>query len=121
MNIILGQENASAIAEKYIVLELDTLKIDKELDPVTAYCLVEISSLTDLLAIESLRVHHAKMMENYKERRWEQCQRDVESLMGTWNGELDSFYSEINNRLINYISDEPGPDWTPVLNKVSVS
>jgi len=118
MNIIMGRENAAVIGEKYIVLELDTLRLDPQQDPVTAYCLIETVNINDLVITDTLKEHHARLMENYKTRRWHQCLQDIESLMGSWGGQVDSFYEEIGNRVRVYTESDPGPNWDPILNKI---
>lgn len=78
MNIILGKENADQAREKYTILELDTLLIDNE--PVTAYCVVEMVSLEEIALLPHIQAHHARLIDNYKSRQWQQVLNDVESL-----------------------------------------
>lgn len=117
MNIILGTENADQVRQKYPVLELDTLRIDDEL--VTAYCIVEMVSLEEIALLPHIQDHHARLIENYKSRRWEDVIKDVESLRTHWRGELDSFYDIMEQRSREYIANDPGPDWTPVIDKTA--
>lgn len=119
MNIVLGKDNASKIGEKYVILELDTLKISKDSDPVTAYCLVETTNLNELAILDTLRDHHSRMMDAYKTKNWHQVKSDIEGLKGCWGGQVDSFYEEIETRVNRYINDDPGEDWSPVLDKVA--
>jgi len=119
MNIIMGRENAAEIGKKYTVLELDTLCLDPAQDPVTAYCLIETVNINDLTISDTLKEHHARLMENYKTRRWHQCLQDIEGLRGSWGGQVDSFYEEIDSRVRLYLASDPGEQWDPVLNKTS--
>lgn len=121
MNIIMGRENAARIGEKYTVLELDTLCLDPNQDPVTAYCLIETTNINDLVILDTLKEHHARLMQNYKTRQWHQCLQDIESLRGSWSGQVDSFYEEIDGRLRKYLETDPGESWNPILNKTSIS
>lgn len=118
MNIIMGRENAAEIGKKYTVLELDTLRIDIAQDPVTAYCLVETVNINDLAISDTLKEHHARLMENYKTRRWHQCLQDIESLRGSWGGQVDSFYEEMDSRVRGLLESDPGEDWDAVLIKM---
>ena len=118
MNIIMGRENAAMIGEKYTVLELDTLRLDPGQDPVTAYCLIETFNINDLVITETLKEHHASLLEHYKTRQWHQCLRDIESLRGCWSGQVDSFYEEIDGRVRRYLENDPGENWTPILDKI---
>ena len=117
MNIILGRENAVMAGEKYTVLELDTLNLDSDQDPVTAYCLIETANINDLVLLDTLKEQHDQMISYYKTRQWHRCQQAVESLRGCWSGQVDSFYDEIASRLIKFIESDPGESWSPVLNK----
>lgn len=117
MNIILGRENAAMVGEKYTVLELDTLNIDPDQEPVTAYCLIETTNINDLVLLETLKQQHDQMMSDYKTRQWHQCQQAVESLRGCWSGQMDSFYDEMTARLSRFIESDPGQEWSPVLDK----
>lgn len=113
MNIILGKENADLAREKYTVLELDTLVIDGE--PVTAYCVVEMVSMEEIALLPHIQDHHARLIENYKSRRWDEVLKDVESLRTHWRGELDSFYDIMEQRSRDLLADDPGPNWTPLI------
>lgn len=115
MNIILGKENAEQAREKYPVLELDTLLINNE--TVTAYCVVEMVSLEELALLPHIQEHHARLIENYKSRQWDQVLKDVESLRTHWRGELDSFYDIMEQRVRGYLENDPGPNWMPVIDK----
>jgi len=119
MNIILGRENAALVGEKYTVLELDTLRIDPEQDPVTAYCLIETVNINDLMIVETLKEHHAHLLEHYKTRQWHQCLADIESLRGCWSGQVDTFYEEIDRRVRIFLETDPGENWDPVLDKTA--
>jgi hypothetical protein len=117
MNIILGRENAAEVSEKYTVLELDTLQLGTDQEPVTAYCLIETASINDLVLLDTIKEQHTHMMQNYKTRQWHQCQQNIESLRGCWGGQMDSFYDEIASRLNMFMESDPGDQWSPVLNK----
>ena len=119
MNIILGRENAANVALKYTVLELDTLLLDPDQEPVTAYCLIEETNINNIVLLETIKEHHARMMNNYKTRQWHQCLQDLESLKGCWSGQVDSFYEEIDSRLRRYLAQDPGEDWDAVLVKTA--
>ena len=117
MNIILGRENAAMVGTKYTVLELDTLSMDPGQDPITAYCLIETTNINELVISDTLKEHHARMIENYKTRQWHQCLQDIESLQGSWSGQADSFYDEMSTRIKNYLQNDPGQDWSPILHQ----
>lgn len=117
MNIIFGKENAEQLKDKYTVLELDTIQFPNNGPVVTAYCVVEKLSLGHLPMIETMSNLHQSLIIQYKQRNWATCQEIVSKLMGFWNGELDSFYQEMLQRITTYQQTEPDSSWTPVIIK----
>lgn len=118
MNIIFGKENIASVDTKYIVLELDTIRIlpmDKE---ITAYCLVEHIAVNDLPRVQEMKNLHTNLMENYKKKDWNYCQQAMEHLIGFWGGEVDTFYGELQARIADFVETDPGSDWNGVVNKV---
>jgi len=109
MNIIFGQQNLAEIDDKYILLELDIVKVKDSLIP--SYCLVEKIGLQDVVALDNHRDLHAKFVKNYRLKNWSFCEQAIEHLLGKWNGELDSFYLEISRRIALFKETAPPDDW----------
>jgi hypothetical protein len=116
MNIILGHENVKDIQDRYIVLELDTFRL-RGRPPTTAYCLIENPPVNELLTLGSWIDLHNNLLKNYKKRDWKFCQEAVELLHGRWNGELNSFYKEMQSRINDYQRQEPPTDWDGILDR----
>lgn len=117
MNIIFGKEQVETMLDKYTILELDTFQIGSDSEPLTAYCAVETVSPDDLLQIDELKIKHADMIKYYQSQQWNQCQHTLTELQGKWNGELDSFYQEIDSRIRKFLKQDPGPGWSHVIVK----
>lgn len=117
MNIILGDINQSEISDKYIILTLDTFKISGADEPVKSFCILEDIPIADLMQVEALRDLHENLIKNYGLRNWNYCEQALEHLMGRWDGQIDSFYENLSQRVISYKQHEPGPDWSPVINR----
>lgn len=117
MNIIFGKEQFETMSGKYTLLELDTFQIGTDSEPITAYCAVENISPEDLLQIDELKIKHADMIKHYQARQWDQCQHILEELHGKWNGELDSFYQEIDFRTHKFTEEDPGANWSYIIVK----
>ena len=45
--------------------------------------------------------------------------RRMEGLMGKWNGELDSFYTDLLKRVMNYKENEPPEEWDGIRIKIN--
>jgi hypothetical protein len=109
MNIIFG-DSIKDIPDSYTVLELDTFKTPNGATSV-AYCVVEKIPLADFDKLEAYKKVHADLLANYRGREWTYCEHAIEGLMGKWNGELDSFYSDLLLRVVAYRQTPPGEDW----------
>lgn len=116
MNIILGESALEQVGNKYIALELDTIKIGNS-TPVKAYCVVESIPLPDFPKVESLRKVHATLIEEYHNQNWGFCEQALEQLHGSWNKELDSFYTDLSSRIAEFKENPPGDSWTGVISK----
>jgi hypothetical protein len=116
MNIIFG-ESIKDIPDSFTVLELDTFNFVNEGRQSTAYCVVEKIPLADFDKLEAYQKVHADLIANYRRREWTYCEHAIEGLMGKWNGELDSFYSNLLLRVMEYRQSPPADDWDGFLVK----
>ena len=116
MHIVLGDQVTEALKEKYIMLELDIFRLDARSQEVSAFCLVENVPLHELPEVEQFRDLHAQMIRNYRLGNWKFCEDALEYLQGRWNGEVDSFYHELNSRIAN-LRDQQLDDasWNPAI------
>jgi hypothetical protein len=117
MNIIFGKENAERLKEKYTVLELDTIKFGNTDSAATAYCIIEDMNFDEIPMIESMQTLHADLIVKYQSKNWTTCLEIIKRLQGFWNGELDSYYTVLQQRVENLLEDPPGPEWSPVIQK----
>ena len=109
MNIIFG-DAATEIAKHYTVLELDTVEIASS-QQIKTFCVVDKIPLTEFAQLESYKKIHHDMIQQYRNQNWEFCRRAIDSLLGKFNGELDSFYQEILSRVNTYQTNPPGNNW----------
>jgi hypothetical protein len=98
MHIILGTEAAERLKENYTVLELDTFTANNQ--SVTAFCVVSEVPITDLPNLEHHRQLHADFIEEYKKGNYTYCINAVEHLKGKFNGDMDSFYDIVIDRIV---------------------
>jgi hypothetical protein len=117
MHIIFGNENVNQFTDKHTVLELDSFRQGNATDIVTAYCVVETIPLMELPSVERHRNMHEHLIKNFKTKNWSFCEQAIEHLKGKWNGELDSFYKNLLDRLAEYKTTDPGADWDGILKK----
>lgn len=117
MNIIIDPENLQDYQQKFTVLELDTIRVDGLSRTVTAYCVIEQIPIMELPHVESKRNLHQNLIDNYRKKDWNFCIQALDHLMGSWNGEVDSFYEELRGRVTKYIEQDPGEDWDGIISK----
>jgi adenylate cyclase len=110
MHIIFGS-TIEEIPNSFTVLELDTFRMVKENRTDTAYCVVEKIPLTEFTTLDAYKKIHADLVRYYKQRQWEYCENAIEGLMGKWNGELDTFYTDLLQRVIAFKQTPPAEDW----------
>ena len=115
MNIIFGDSAAQKAQEKYIVLELDTFQVDQQ--QTTTYALVERVSLMEMPSLDKFKELHSKLMTEYRKRNWKYCEDVMEHLQGKWNGELDTFYTVLTERIQDLKTQSLGDDWTGIVQR----
>jgi hypothetical protein len=103
------------IKSKYMLLPLDTFYFVDADKKSTAYCLIESAPIQEMFSVDQYLDLHQNLIKNYYLRNWNYCEQAVEQLLGRWNGEIDSFYNEMDERVKTYKEQDPGPDWTGVL------
>ena len=117
MHIIFGS-TIKEIPNSFTVLELDTFRMVKENRTDTAYCVVEKIPLTEFTMLDAYKKIHADLVRYYRQRQWEYCENAIEGLMGKWNGELDTFYTDLLARVIKFKQNEPPADWDGTLLRI---
>jgi len=99
MYIIFGQEIAQEVRDRHVVLELETFVVDGESK--TAYCVVPgesipVSELPDLDRKQRL---HQALIDALNKQEFDTVLITIGHLIGSFGGEVDSFYLEIKTRL----------------------
>ena len=116
MKIIFG-DALETLPDNYTVLELDTFVFPPDSQKRTSYCVVEKVALTDFPLMEAYIKVHSDMMTAYRDQNWDYCLHAIKGLMGRWNGELDSFYSNLLQRVEKYQANPPGDYWTGYIDR----
>jgi hypothetical protein len=119
MNIIFGDNVAQLAREKYTVLELDTFVINGQEQSATAYAIVEKIPLQEMSMLDRFQDLHDNLMKEYRKRNWKYCEDAIEHLKGRWNKEIDTFYSELTERIQSLKSQSLDDTWTGFIVKSS--
>lgn len=116
MNIIFG-DALNSLPDNYTVLELDTFILPPDGNCHTSYCVIDKVPLTDFPMMDAYIKVHADMMKAYRDQNWDYCEHAIRGLTGRWNGELDSFYTNLLQRVEKYKVNPPGDDYTGFIDK----
>jgi hypothetical protein len=116
MHIIFG-DAPSVMSDNYTLLELDTFKLPSKDQPVKAYCVVANIPIEEFGIMENNKKIHADLISQYRLQNWEFCKMAIDNLRGRWGGEVDSFYSNLEKRVLEYQNNPPGEAWDWTLTK----
>jgi hypothetical protein len=116
MHIIFG-DAVKEIPNSFTVLELDTFYLTNEQKNVSAYCVVEKIPLAEFSVLEANKELHKNLIKYYRQQQWNYCEHAINALIGKWNGELDSFYSELYQRIQQLKDSNLESSWDGVLVK----
>jgi hypothetical protein len=99
MQLIFGHDNAEQLREQHTILELES--VTKDGVTLDVYCLVPADkiNLVELPQLEHNRKLHQAFVDAYKSQDFKICRDLHEHLLGKFGGEVDSFYTEIINRI----------------------
>jgi len=117
MNIIFGDNIAELAREKYTVLELDTLVMSGQDQTATAYAIVEKIPLQEMSTLDRFQDLHDNLMKEYRKRNWKYCEDAIGHLQGRWNTEIDTFYSELYDRIQSLKTQSLPDDWSGYITK----
>jgi hypothetical protein len=117
MKVIFGKQVAESLGDRMTILELDTFFQPGLTDPITAYAVLENTSVPfpEIPVAEKQRELHNTMMLEYRRRNWNYCVQALEHLVGKWGGELDSFYEELSKRISQLQEANLPNDWTGIV------
>lgn len=116
MHILFGSEQVDQVRQEgnYTFLELDSIQPTPDAQPQTAWCILADVPLPEINQLQAKVKMHHDMLQFYRTQQWSECQQLLELLIGSWNGEVDSFYQEITKRIALYQKNPPGEDWDAV-------
>lgn len=118
MNIIFG-DAVDHVANTHTVLELDTFRLMSSEQLIKSYCVIDNLPLAEFPHLEANKNIHQQLIEQYQQQNWEFCRSALHTLMGCWNGEMDTFYQHLSDRVDECIANPPGADWSAILPKFS--
>jgi hypothetical protein len=112
---IIFDDAVSTLPDKFTILELDTFRVGDKTQ--TAWCVVENIPLADFPTVDAYKKVHSDLMQAYRDKNWEYCESAIKGLTGRWNGELDSFYSTLGQRIESLRQQVLDNTWDGIIEK----
>ena len=98
MQIIWNRAAAESLRTNQTVLELETFAVGDQ--TITAYCVVPAERVfPDIARLENLKELHKSFITALNEKNYQLCQDIAPNLVGSFAGELDSFYQAILDKI----------------------
>lgn len=119
MNILLETAITDEIRDRYLLLELDSFRLSPDGDPLPAYCLLEPLPLDQTLIMQQYLDLHQNLILNYRRRNWNYVEQAIEHLMGQWNHQMDSFYSDLLKRVKALKMQDLDDTWDGIIQRYS--
>ena len=104
MKIIFDQLAAKELAEKHLILELDTFFINDQSK--TIYCLIDNIDFDKLHLIDEFRALHQQFVEHYQQQQYQQCQNLISQLKKYGFYDVESYYDVMTQRLEKLCQDQ---------------
>lgn len=119
MNIIFG-DAVNLLPKEYLVLELDTVVVLPMNQTVKTWCVIESLDMLDFVNIDNDKKLHNKLLEQYRNQNWSQALDTIDSLVGKWDKEIDSFYHVLRSRILDLQLNPPSDTWDGSIVKYAV-
>lgn len=115
MNIIFDGPQVENLKQRHILLELDRFQFVNGQEPVQAWCVIEQVPVAEIHTVEHYKRLHTSLMTHYWQRQWHVCEDAMLLLKGRWNGELDSFYTVLAERIQDLKQQALDSDWSGII------
>lgn len=112
MYVIPGKEAAETLADRYVVIELDAVRIKGTEEVTPIYTILETEKI--FLKLEQIDIAvkmHNEMRDFYKAKNWSAAETAITWLKTQFGGELNSYYDIILDRINEYKNQELPDDW----------
>jgi hypothetical protein len=98
MQIIWNREAAESLRTNQTVLELETFPVGDQ--TITAYCVIPAERVFPYITrLDNIKELHQAFISALNEKNYQLCQDIAPNLVGCFDGELDSFYQAILDKI----------------------
>ena len=110
VKIVIGSLTAKQIEEDYFTLELDKIAVKGKKEGVNIYTV--LCDIKDSLEYKLAQQRHETMLQLYREMKWKDSANLCHELIGEFNGEMDSYYKMMIERIADYeYKNKPPAEW----------
>jgi hypothetical protein len=117
MNIIFDSPQVELLRKRHLVLELDRFLLPNQTEPIKSYCVVEQIPITEINTADQYAKLHVELLEHFQKQNWKVCLDAIQLLLGRWGGELDSFYHNLYQRIVELQDQQLPETWTGIIDK----
>lgn len=117
MNIMFEDSITDDIRSRYMLLPLDTFYFENTKKISTAYCLIENTPMQEMFSVDKYIDLHKNLIKNYYLKNWNYCEQVIEHLLGRWNGDIDTFYKSILDRISQHKVQGLSEGWTGFISR----
>ena len=117
VKIVLGTKTAEYVKDKYFVLELDCIAVKGKKEGVHIYTVLDDTHLDGTW--HTHRIHHNRMLELYRNQQFERAIGMCETLLGSFNSEMDHYYEAWMDRCREMAIVKLPKDWGGVFRATS--
>lgn len=117
MNIMLDSQITDELKQRYLLLELDSFWLPGHESPVAAFCVLDPLSPDQMIDSQQWIDLHGNLMHNYRAQNWNYVEQATEFLLGRWQGQLDTFYHDLNHRVQDLRQQTLDASWDGVIDR----
>jgi len=112
-NIVIGQDTASEVADRYALLELDKIAVKGKSEAVTIFGLMGDHDYMNALAFKKYRSKTNEMRRAYLSRDWDTAEKAAKEASRLPEAPI-GLYKMYLDRIENYRNNPPEEDWSGV-------
>lgn len=115
VRIILGDATATAVADRFALVEIDRIRVKGKALPETISALLGGEALRASETFRELAAAHAGLLAAYRGREWHEARRRIETcrVLGA-DHRLGALYDLYASRIAGFEREPPPEDWTGV-------
>lgn len=107
---IIFADDVTELEQNHTLLELDTFRFGDQRH--TSWCVIDHVPLSEVPVMDRCREIHQQLMIAYRTQQWDTCRECITALQGRWDGELDTFYDSLLQR-VDQAQGDPPEVWDP--------